>query len=74
MTWEPFYQNKITQRARNRGRCDWCGCKGPTKSHHLFRRRPDHPILQEDWNISQLCDPCHELESQEMQEGLALEG
>ena len=73
MTWESFYQNKITQRARSRARCKWCGRMGSTQSHHLFRRRPDDPRLQEDWNIVQLCIYCHDPEDRAMQVGLALQ-
>lgn len=72
MTWEALYQNKTQQRARGRARCAWCERRGSTQSHHLFRRRPDDPILQEEWNIVQLCIYCHSEESYEMQVGLGL--
>lgn len=67
-----MYQTKISQRAKGRGRCEWCGRKGPTHSHHLFARRPDHPYLQCDINIAQLCPKCHMQETWEMQVGLSV--
>lgn len=72
MTWEMWYQTKTAQRFKNRQRCEWCGRRMSTHSHHLFRRRPDHAILQEDWNIVQLCVSCHSAEAREMQVDLAL--
>ena len=47
-------------------RCPGCGGKG-TQSHHLFVRRPDHPMIHEDWNIVQVCPKCHMEEQWEMQ-------
>jgi hypothetical protein len=72
MTWAEFYLTKIKQRARCRGRCDYCGRRGPTQSHHLFARRSDHPYLQCDINIAQLCPKCHQHESWEMQLALSV--
>jgi 5-methylcytosine-specific restriction endonuclease McrA len=71
MTWTEFYQNKLAQRNQGGGRCEWCGKQGPTESHHLFQRRPDHEYLQVDWNIAQLCNECHAQESHAMQVALA---
>ena len=71
MTWTRFYRTKQAQRQRGGRRCEWCGQGGPTHSHHLFARRPDHAYLQDDINIVQLCGPCHHAESRQMQVGLA---
>jgi len=69
MTWDAFYRNKLAQRNRAGGRCEYCGKPGPTESHHLFQ--PDHPYLQVRWNIAQLCARCHLSESRAMQVDLA---
>ena len=71
MTWTQFYWTKQAQRRRGGRRCEWCGQGGPTHSHHLFARRPDHAYLQDDINIVQLCAACHHAESRQMQVGLA---
>ena len=71
MTWTEFYQNKLKQRNQSGGRCEYCGKRGPTQSHPLFQRRPDHEYLQVDLNIAQLCATCHQRESRAMQVELA---
>ena len=71
MPWTEFYQNKVRQRNRSGGRCEWCGKPAPTHSHHLFQRRPDHKYLQVPWNIVQICGRCHVRESYAMQVALA---
>jgi hypothetical protein len=74
--WEAFYQTKITQQYEVGLRCPGCGAPNPTQSHHLFVRRGsmgDHPMLQGDWNIVQVCPDCHMEESREMQIRAALQ-
>jgi len=72
MTWRAFYQTKQRTKNRARNRCEYCGKRGPTHSHHLWQRRPDHEYLQRDINISQVCGECHQQETYHMQVYLGL--
>ena len=74
VAWGDFYRTKTRQRARQAFRCPGCGRRNPpsTHSHHLFLRRPDHPYLQQHWNIIQVCPDCHLEEGSEMQVTAAL--
>lgn len=44
-------------RARDKGRCRYCGTTQGIQGHHILYRSQQGP--DEAWNLISLCEPCH---------------